>query len=574
MIGKAVLVLCLVAAVAFRFLPVGYGVPAPGAFSSDEIDAVSRALKIGSGDLMPLHFNKPTFYNVALAAVYGAEYLALRVARGLTVRDFERLFFTDPSSFYILARAANAAASTGILLLLLLALRGRPASARLTALVIAGFGLSSVFYAHVAKEDTLAAFFTFAAFLCARRALVPAPETPERGGRFRRFLRSREAAVLAGAAAAGLAVSAKYNVFFAPLFPALALALLPLPARRKAAVAAGAAVCLILAFFAGTPYAALHPASFVSSTLQSTVAAQVAGEFQVLGYAENRGLRFLALACWREFGLGLIALLAAGALFLRHAPRGERLLLAPCLLYVGVLLFSSQLDFQYIVVLTPIFAWTVGIGLSIPFTGWKAQLQRFATAAAIAGAVVHSLVLIRRTAEYLGGDTRVLAAPTVERLWREEGPAPKPFLILTGYYYHYYPALRFDAATYERLLEKAQADGAEGGYFKRAAEFARTDEHLAVSAEFTHFDTGFRRLASGERIFKPQPFSLNLDDYRGRYSFIVVPGNTLEILKQDAPELQPLKEFLAAIQRLPLEYSLKPEPWLWTGPALFVYKAP
>ncbi|MCX7717821.1 MAG: hypothetical protein N2111_05365 [Candidatus Sumerlaeaceae bacterium] len=565
------LVVAVVLAGVLRLLPVGYGYPAPAAFSSDEVDAVSRALKLVSGDLMPLHASKPTFYNVCVAGALGGHYGAVRLFAGETRSDYERRFFLRPFSFYAAARLVSVAASLAALLLLLYSLRREGNGARLVAMLILGFAPATVHFGHVAKEDALAAFLVFGSFVAALEAwgaVDPDSANPPQ----RRFWWCLAASGLL----AGLAVSTKYNCFFAPLFPLL----VPLGRRgwRVRALSALTAVALVAAgFILGTPYAAVHPAAFLERSLGSAVAAQVTGQF---GYVHNLGKSgpgFVAHLFWNEYGLTLGAIMWALALLLRRrAGIPAELVLIPFGTYLAALFVSGQLDYQYAILTTPVASYLFGRVFRLEVARRRgARLRGLVLLLLLVAVPWHLLRLTRATAEYFGGDTRLEAARWIEAETAAGRIAiDKPLLVAAPYYFRYHPDLAFTRATYERLLAEARAAGGEGEYFRRAAECAESAARLRFDADFLPITTAFRRASDGSRLFDPQRFPLEPDRYAGRYSVTVLPAYALRLMEPDLPELADLQSLLRAISPGEPLACFAPRPWRLAGPEIRIYHAP
>jgi hypothetical protein len=86
-----------------RLIGLDFGLP--HLYHADEPIVVNHALAYGSGDLNPHFFKIPPLVSYLLFLCYGLYFLvgALFGAFG-SVADFERLFFSDPSSFYLLGR--------------------------------------------------------------------------------------------------------------------------------------------------------------------------------------------------------------------------------------------------------------------------------------------------------------------------------------------------------------------------------------------------------------------------------------------------------------------------------------
>jgi hypothetical protein len=565
------LAVAVAVAVVLRLLPVGYGFPAPACFSSDEVDAVSRALKMASGDLLPLHASKPTFYNVCVASALGLHYGALRVFLGETRSDYERRFFLQPFSFYAVARVVSVVASVGALGLLFYSLRREGNGARLVAVLVLGFAPASVHFGHVAKEDALAALLVFGSLVAALEAwgaVDPNGTDPPR----RRYWVSLTLSGLM----AGLAVSTKYNCFFAPLIPLM----VPLGRRGWRVRAPGVVLSLSAAaggFVLGTPYAVAAPADFVHRTLQSAVAGQVAGQ---LGYVHNLGKTgggFVARLFWNEYGLALVPVGWALVLLVRgRAGIPPPLVLVPFGAYGLALVFSGQLDYQYAIVTTPVAAYLFGRVFRLEVVRQRgASLRGLVLLLLLASVPLHLYRLIKATAEYLGGDTRVVAARWIEtEAAAGRISSNKPLLIAAPYYFRYHPDLAFDRATYERLRDTARAGGAEGGYFQRAADHADQAQRPTFSADFLPISTSFRRMPDGSRQFDPQPFPLDPSHYAGRYSMTVLPAFALRLQQPDLTELKDLQALLESLSAGEPTVRFAPRAWRLAGPEIRIHPAP
>ncbi len=128
----------------------------------------------------------------------------------------------------------------------------------------------------------------------------------------------------------------------------------------------------------------------------------------------------------------------------------------------------------------------------------------------------------------------------------------RPLLIASAFYYHYYPALAFTPATYEKLAAARLAEGATGEFLQKAAFYAREDTRPLFDADFLDVKVHFYRQPDGTRRFLPQPYPLQLDAYAGRHSLIIVPENTFRYLELDPPEAAEVVAFYRAIRNLPL----------------------
>ena len=102
--GETVLLFGILAlALVVRLWGIGFGLPF--LYHADESIVVNHALAFGTGDLNPHFFNIPPFTSYLLFICYGI-YCVVGLGAGLfhSVRDFEQLFYFDPSSFYLIAR--------------------------------------------------------------------------------------------------------------------------------------------------------------------------------------------------------------------------------------------------------------------------------------------------------------------------------------------------------------------------------------------------------------------------------------------------------------------------------------
>lgn len=99
--------ICLLGILAVAALLRGWGAGfgLPFLYHADEPVVVNHALAFGMGDLNPHFFNIPPLVSYLLFICYGI-YCVVGCAAGIfhSVRDFEQLFYFDPSSFYLIAR--------------------------------------------------------------------------------------------------------------------------------------------------------------------------------------------------------------------------------------------------------------------------------------------------------------------------------------------------------------------------------------------------------------------------------------------------------------------------------------
>ncbi len=97
------LTLILLLAFSLRIWGITFGLP--HLYHADEPIVVNHALAYGSGDLHPHFFRIPPLTSYLLFLSYGAFYVFGTFMGGFhSTLDFERLFYTDPSAFYLIGR--------------------------------------------------------------------------------------------------------------------------------------------------------------------------------------------------------------------------------------------------------------------------------------------------------------------------------------------------------------------------------------------------------------------------------------------------------------------------------------
>lgn len=93
----------LLLAFALRLWGVGFGLPF--LYHADEPIIVNHALAFGTGDFNPHFFNIPPLVSYLLFGCYGIFWAVGHVAGWFqSLRDFEQLFYFDPTLFYLIAR--------------------------------------------------------------------------------------------------------------------------------------------------------------------------------------------------------------------------------------------------------------------------------------------------------------------------------------------------------------------------------------------------------------------------------------------------------------------------------------
>jgi len=142
-----------------RIWGVDFGLPA--IYHPDEERLVHHALAFGLGDLNPHYFNYPSLAMYLLFAQYAGFYALGRLFGIFSgVGDFQSLFFSDPSAFYLIGRGTSA--FLGAVTVYLIYRWGRRAYGRVAGLVAAlllGISFLHVRSSHFICTDILLTLF-------------------------------------------------------------------------------------------------------------------------------------------------------------------------------------------------------------------------------------------------------------------------------------------------------------------------------------------------------------------------------------------------------------------------------
>ena len=411
----------LVLATAARVAGIGFGLPNTET-RPDESIAVSVAVHMAKNHLHPHFFEYPTLFPTVLLVLY-AIYFVAGYASGqfASTEAFGALYYTDPSSFYLIARLVGAAC--GVVTVYLVYVVGKRlygvSSGLLAALFLALCPIH-VRDSHFGKVDIP---MTCLMVLTAILALEV-----HRRGRLRDYL-------LAGAVA-GLAASTKYsagilclNILFAHLL-------------RREAVRAwkrvfhpflwGAALAMAGAFIAGSPYVLIDWRGFWGGLHRMT--GYVSGAYG--GHSEEgygAGWGYHATFSLR-YGLGLAMEILAFAGVLRAAARRrpEECIVLSFLAYVALVGNGRWVFTRYIIPLVPFL-----LIFSAAFLSWAGGLlksHRLRPAAVWLAAFLVLAEPVRSVVQFdrllLREDTRLLAAAWV----RAHVPDGAAIALHGGYY--------------------------------------------------------------------------------------------------------------------------------------------
>lgn len=322
-------------------------------FATEE-EQVFYAVKFGSGDLNPHYFLHPPLFAYVLFGLYGLAFLAGRAMGAFhSVGDYERLFFENPTLFFVLARLLVLALSAaGLFLCYRLARRlyRRDDVAWLATALLASSTLYVV-AAHYANTD-------IPMMVLALLALIQLTLVVQEG---------RPGAYLLGGLLIGLATATKYNAAW--LGGGLVLAHLVhgrSAGQSWAAMArpgwlwAGLAL-LAVGFVAGCPYALLDWRTFLAS-FQKLRWELMTPEYHFASYrAQGQGHWFIltsVLPSMVGWPLAAACLAGVGYALRRRAPEDWwlTLFIASFVLYLGLWDIIKPRYFIYLLPLLVILA--------------------------------------------------------------------------------------------------------------------------------------------------------------------------------------------------------------------------
>lgn len=202
------------AALALRLWGIKYGLPNVYC-GVDEDVSLSLAMRYGKGDFSPDFFWWPRLHSYLLFMLYGAYYaLGFLAGKFHSVFDFQKLYFTDPQSFYLIARVFSAFA--GAFAAVLLFYLGKKFYSRrigaMAALFLA-FNFLHIRDSHYARPDILGGLLMVPAFMLMMS------------------MKDKKDYLLMGVLG-GLLAAVKYQ-FILILFPALVAHFIPGPSDEK-----------------------------------------------------------------------------------------------------------------------------------------------------------------------------------------------------------------------------------------------------------------------------------------------------------------------------------------------------
>lgn len=320
LVGVVILV-----ALILRVIGINYGLPHPYMAGGDEIAIVKTALAFGSGDLNPHYFQYPSLCTYILFFFYGAYYVLGFLAGFFHSQDdFARIFFSDPSAFYIIGRLiAAVAGTTTVLLVYLIGKKAYNIRTGIVAAVLLTFAPLHAEFSHMIKTQVPTAFLAALAFIFIYRVYEK--------GQIKDY-------ILSGLFS-GLCMATNYTGVFLSITILLAHCFHIVKTQGRAIemvfgkrILLGAAF-LVIGFFIAMPFALLDLGNFIQNILGT-------GEVYNLPSPWNdERLLYYPISLWKTMGPGAALLSMLGFIYIvfRLEKSGLLLLSFP----VGSILFFS-----------------------------------------------------------------------------------------------------------------------------------------------------------------------------------------------------------------------------------------
>jgi len=543
---------------------IGYSLPQPGYFSSDEIDTIGRTLKIATGDLTPSHYNKPAFFNIVSLVIYGLVLSLSKILGFVSDReDLIRLFIQNPTVYYLAGRIISVIAGVMILLLVYrIGTRIKNRAMGLIAALLMACCYTSVQFEHMAKEDTLLTFLIYLTLWCS----IKAQDTGKR-----KYL-------LWGGLCSGLAAATKYTGILSILFPVLFLLSSWKEGEKVFRKTPGLILIFsgaLIGFCVGMPFSLLHPLTFMKGVFSSPVFSQISWKTIWLGGERHFGFVFILKMFKEEFGslMAIIGGLSFSALisyFFTKREDPERLftrlngkVLTPILVFTTIfllVLFSSgHLDYQYILPISPFWALLSSLFLVSLYERKKIFMFYAIFFLIIQEPLYHS---VKFDMETLGTDTRIKAAE-----WMDRNISPGDKIAFdTDYYYQYHPPIRLSVETIRNLKERAKEKGGTGTYFQLLEKYQRGVP--LYHARFLPMPTWLERLKE-EEIREYHVEKLKKDGFR----WVVISSYYFDRIRMDPhPGWKPIRRFYEELKsRGKKAAQFAPASWINHGPELIIY---
>ncbi len=151
---------------AFLIRIPGFWSDLPHSTMSTEVRKINLALKMGAGYMPKDYLTHPPFFAYILLVGYGVLFVVGRIFGFFgSITDYQTLYFTDPTIFYVIARTAVLALSvSSILVLYLIGKRLYGKKISLVACLFMTVLIVHVKWSHFSTGDIPAAFFSLVAF--------------------------------------------------------------------------------------------------------------------------------------------------------------------------------------------------------------------------------------------------------------------------------------------------------------------------------------------------------------------------------------------------------------------------
>ena len=431
-----------VLAVAFilRLWGVNFGLPY--LYHADEPIVVNHALAYGTGDLNPHFFKIPPLVSYLLSLCYGI-YFAIGRITGFfhSARDMERLFYSDPTFFYLCARIVfgTLLGTASVFLLWRLVKRFWNPEAALWAGFFLAVNFLHVRDSHYIYPDIPLVFVSLLAFSVFFRIAdgVRPPESVTGSVPVKLHF-------LAGGII-GLAAAVKYNGVFLTI-PYLWISFRNIPWKKWPACFAPACLGAVAVFFVLNPYSILDHAYFLKEVTEQSAANQGGTVFHHLTYSLAGAMG------WPMLILSVLAML--GGLVSRSC-RAQTTAVYIAGYYIVLCRFGQPYD-RYVLPLIP-FMLIMAVELLLRIKARSIMLFGILLPFLVLPAVikcVHWDLLMSKP------DVR-----TIAKAWAAEHIPPGSRLALDWGFYM--PRLSFSAAQLEKKREKAQSTFQSAGKLRR-----------------------------------------------------------------------------------------------------------
>lgn len=504
-----------------RFAAVYFGLP--HLYHADEPIVVNHALAYGGGDLNPHFFKIPPLLSYFLFFVYGLFYLAGKILGVFSSpADFEQLFYSDPSFFYLLGRifAGGIPGTLSIYALYKMADRYFSKETALTAALFLAVSFLHVRDSHYIYPDILLSLMMILSFYVF----------------FQQDSRFKASDALYAGMLIGLCSAFKYNGAVMALIYAIYHAAVSRDSYfRNMTLAAASSIFIFILL---NPFALLDYSTFFSEVvLQSKAQGGTPWQHHFLYSLSG------------NFGWPLLSAVLAGG-FLSFFSKNKKLITLTlfCLIYYGVLVKAGQPYDRYVLPIIP-----AACILAAEFFR-KLQLRGIIKGIALiilimiplSKAIVWDFVMTRQ-------DVRTLA-----KVWIESNLKPGSVIALDWEFYM--PPLNFSR---QQLLDKKSeilnASTGHSSYQLRKLEFLikRTEANSSFDLHFLTSEPDRHRFLFAKPVI---PYDYKILEKQGveyvliaEYPGLPAHSGFLKDLKINAEKIKSWSPFKSSGQISPLD---------------------